>query len=260
MKKSLIDVIFASDKRKETLLLLKDGHQEMKSLLKSLDTTRQALLPQMKILEEHHLVFHYDDIYELTFIGELIVDKVRPLIDTTEVLDVDIDYWGTHDFDFVPPNLLERINELKHYKIINPPLMDLFNLHKTYHKDKTPEHVYSVGNIFYPNYQSRFTEMIDNKITINYIVSKDLFNKIRKESNEHIELLIKSGYFKLYVYHQKINFLFFTFDDYHIVMNPLKKAGDVDHSYIICSTEDALNWGKELFNYYLKDSTPITRL
>ncbi|MDG6245060.1 MAG: winged helix-turn-helix domain-containing protein [Methanolobus sp.] len=260
MKKRLLDVIFASDKRKNVLLLLQNGPQEMDALLNSLHTKRQALLPQTKVLEEHHLVFHNDDIYELTTLGKMIVDKVRSLIESTEVLDVDIDYWGTHDFDFIPSDLLERIGELRDNEIINPPLIELYEVHKTYHEIKTPEYVYSIGNIFYPNYQSRFIEMIDNKITIHYIVSENLFNKVRNESYEHLKHFLETGYFNLYVYHKKINFLFFTFDDYHLVMNPLKKDGNVDNTYIICNTEDALNWGKELFDYYLRDSTPITRV
>ncbi|MDN5309805.1 MAG: hypothetical protein PWP14_1199 [Methanolobus sp.] len=33
----------------------------MEELLSSLDTTRTALLPQIRILEEHSLVNHYED-------------------------------------------------------------------------------------------------------------------------------------------------------------------------------------------------------
>jgi predicted transcriptional regulator len=55
-----------------------------------------------------------------------------------------------------------------------------------------------------------------------------------------------------------MNFLFFTFDDYHIVINPLKNNGDIDTKYMLCSARDALKWGKDLFDYYLRDSTQIT--
>ncbi len=133
MKKQLIDVIFNSKKRKETLLMLQDGSQEMDYLLKSLDTTRQALLPQLKILEDHHLVFHHYDIYELTTIGKLIVDEMKPLIDTTEVLDIDIDYWGTRNFSFIPPHLLKRINELGTCEIITPPISETHEVLQKFH-------------------------------------------------------------------------------------------------------------------------------
>ncbi|MDK2834381.1 MAG: hypothetical protein PWP63_1468 [Methanolobus sp.] len=258
MRKSLLDVVFMSKKRKGVLLLLQDEAKDMDFLLSSLNTTRQALLPQVKVLEEHYLVSHYKDTYELTTIGKLMTDEMVPLVGVLEVLDVDIDYWGTHDFDFIPPGLLKRIKELEHCEIITPHLTELYSLHKTYHKDKTTEHVHSVGNIFYPDYQSRFTEMIDNKITIDYIISENLFDKIRTEDYSYFKSVIKSGYFNLCVYHQKMNFLFFTFDDYHIVINPLKNNGDIDTKYMLCSARDALKWGKDLFDYYLRDSTQIT--
>ena len=68
----------------------------MESLLKSLDTNRPTLLPQMRVLEESHLIVHYNDSYELTTLGKIVIDKMLPLLDTLEVFDVDIDYWGAH--------------------------------------------------------------------------------------------------------------------------------------------------------------------
>jgi predicted transcriptional regulator len=108
MKKSLLDVIFMSEKRKGVLLLLQKGAQEMEDLLVSLKTTRQALLPQIRVLEDHYLVAHYKDVYELTTIGKLIVDEMKPLVDTITVLDSDINYWGSHNLDFIPSLLLQR--------------------------------------------------------------------------------------------------------------------------------------------------------
>jgi len=216
MKKSLLDVLFMSGKRKGVLLLLRDGAKGMEILLRSLDTTRQALLPQMKVLEEHYLVVHYDDTYELATIGKLVVDKMAPLLDTLEAFDIDIDYWGTHDFDFIPPFLLKRMNDLRECDIITPPLAELYSLHKTYHKNKITEHVYSVGNLFYPDYRTKFTEMIDNSITINYIVSEDLLNKVRTEYYEDFKVFIKSKYFKLYLYNNNFVNKYLTLENWQL--------------------------------------------
>ena len=88
MTKALHDVIFASGKRKGVLQLLKDGPQEMEYLLTSLDTTRQALLPQIRTLEEHYLIDQHKDTYQLTIIGKLLVDKMAPFLETIEALEV----------------------------------------------------------------------------------------------------------------------------------------------------------------------------
>ena len=108
MKKPLLDVLFMSEKRKQVLLLLQEGPQEMEEVLKSLGTNRQALLPQIRILEEHYLVDHYRDTYELTVVGKLIVDKMKPFLDTLETIDNHISYWGTHDIDFIPPSYYKK--------------------------------------------------------------------------------------------------------------------------------------------------------
>jgi predicted transcriptional regulator len=94
--------LFASDKRKSVLMILKDGPHEMEYVLQSLHTTRQSLLPQINILADHHLVNYYNNTCELTLIGKLILDKMLPLVNTVEVLDIDIEYWGTHNLNFIP--------------------------------------------------------------------------------------------------------------------------------------------------------------
>ncbi|WP_319506699.1 hypothetical protein [uncultured Methanolobus sp.] len=135
MKKPLIEVIFASEKRKQVLWLLKDGAKDMKTLLKDLDATRTALLPQIRILEEHYLVSHDNYIYELTTIGKLVVNDMAPLLNIVETFDTDIDYWGTHNLDFIPVHLLTKMNILKEYQIINPPLTDQFDIKCIYNEN-----------------------------------------------------------------------------------------------------------------------------
>ncbi|AFV22224.1 hypothetical protein Mpsy_0011 [Methanolobus psychrophilus R15] len=132
MKKMLIDILFMSEKRKETLLLLQDEAKEMEDLLRLLKTNRQSLLPQIRMLEEHYLVNHSKDTYELTTIGKLIVNEMAPLVSTTEVLDMDIDYWGAHNLGFIPSHLLERINELQKCKVLKPNVIEMFEINKDF--------------------------------------------------------------------------------------------------------------------------------
>jgi predicted transcriptional regulator len=181
-----------SEKRKQVLLLLQDGAKEMGYLLESLDTTRQALLPQMKILEEHYLIDHYKDTYELTTIGKLFVDQIAPLINAIETFDVDIDYWGTHNIDFIPPHLLKRLRKLKNCKIVNPSITELYSLHKSFHEQKNTESVYIVTNFLYPEYRTIFNELMESNVTTNYIVSKQLLEKIKTEHHDNFSFFIKT--------------------------------------------------------------------
>jgi len=261
MKKALLDVLYASDKRMRVLLLLKEGTKETQEILKFLDTTRQALLPQMKILEEHHLVSHYNDTYELTTIGKLIVDKMVPLLYKTEVFDNEIDYWGSRNLDFIPPHLLKKINQLRNCEIINPSFTELFNVHKSINPNyEVSPSVYVVTNMLYPNFDSIVTEMLENNVDFYYIVSQELLNLVRTEYQEEFAKFIKYKSFNMYVYSKDMKFLYFTFDSAHSLICMLKNNGEFDNRFMLCRGQSAVNWVKELFDHYLKDSTPITEI
>jgi predicted transcriptional regulator len=260
MTKPLLDVIFMSEKRKGVLLLLRDGAKEMEHILNVLETTRQALLPQIRILEDHYLVKQHEDTYKLTTLGKVIVDEISPVVGTIDVFDADIDYWGTRNLDFIPPYLLERMNELKDCEVITPPITELYSLHNSFNIGIPMSHsVHIITTFLYPNYQI-FKEMLENDFTISYIVSQELLDKIRIDHQRDFGSLLKNENFKMYVYNSRTNFLFFAFNDVHLMMDFLKVTGEYDVDYVLCKSKNALEWGKDLFEYYLKGSTPITEI
>lgn len=261
MKKPLLDVIFMSGKRKNTLLLLKDGPQEMEHLLGSLDTTRQALLPQIRILEEHYLVSHNKETYELTPIGKLIVKNMVPLTSTVDVLDNNIDYWGTHDLDFIPTHLINRLNQLCSCRMINPPLMELYDINKDFHKSSVKSQTLSLFFTFlYPNFPEIYSEWIDNVDHIRYIISRELLERIKSNYIDEFNNYINTGKFDLFVYNHETNFVSFGYNDYCAFFRLLSKTGEYDNKQLICFSSSAVKWTTELYEHFLRDSTPITEL
>lgn len=261
MKKPLLDVVFASAKRKDTLLLLQEGQKEMESLLKLLDTTRQALLPQVKILEEHHLVFHHNDTYELTTIGKLIVDEMAPLISTTEVLDIDIEYWGTHNLDFIPTSLLMRLNELHSCKVINPSIMELYDINQEFFETSNKSKSLTLFFTFlYPNFPEIYTQWINNVEHINLIVNQELFERIKLNYRNEFKNYIDTEIFDFYLYNEKVNFVSFGYNDYCAFFRLLLETGEYDNKQLMCCSHTATLWVRELCEYYMKNSTIITEI
>lgn len=260
MTKPLLDVVFMSDKRKGVLLLLKDGAKEMEYLLNSLDTTRQSLLPQIKILEEHYLVNKYDDTYELTTIGKLVTDEMVPLLNTFEVLEIDVDYWGTHNLDFIPPYLLKRINELRKYQVIKPHISEAYELNNAITNScHISSSVYMIAASFHPNYPALFSEMANKNVNVNAIFSKDVLEHLQKNYHTFLENMEKSKSFNIYVL-PILEFVALVVNDHYLLMRILRNNNEIDGQYILCSNPDALKWGKELFDHYLKDSIPIAKI
>ncbi|MBN2110235.1 MAG: winged helix-turn-helix domain-containing protein [Methanosarcinaceae archaeon] len=261
MKKPLLDVLFASKKRKDALLLLQEGPQEMEYLLKSLDTTRQALLPQIKILKEHQLVFEYDDSYELTSIGKLLVDYIKPLVGTLETFDTDIDFWGTRDLDFIPSHLLKEIGCLDKCGVIYPELIHIYDAHKSYHETcAISNSLFAVTTFVYPDFYEMFTRFIASNIKSTIVMSPSLYNQLKTERYSHFKQLLNSDLMCFFLYPEEMNFLSFGYNDYQFVMTPLKNKGEFDIKHLLCSSNKAREWGKKLCDYYFKDSTPVTEI
>ncbi|WP_340818277.1 winged helix-turn-helix domain-containing protein [Methanolobus sp. WCC4] len=259
MKKPLLDVVFSSRKRRDTLILLQEAPQEMDYLLKSLDTNRQALLPQVKILEKHYLVTKSDDVYELTKIGKLIVDEVKPLLDTVSVFDSDIEYWGTHDLNFIPPYLLKRLHELSPCKVISKisPAQLYEPSENVIEKAKHSKVQTSVTTFLFPNFASILKDFTKNGVKMRLIVTQKLLSKIRDEMEE-IRFLLNNGNHEVFLYSKEMNFASFGTNDFCFMARALTKKGEYDMKYIMSCEPSAIQWGNELFEYYLKDSIPIS--
>jgi Predicted transcriptional regulator len=259
MSKNLTDVIFSSEKRKNVLLLLQDGGREMEFILMSLDTTRAALLPQIRILENHHLITGTDDTYELTNIGKLIVDEMKPLLGIIDIFDSNLDFWGTHYLDFIPPHLLRRTGELAPYTLAESvPLTEISEPNKpVLQKAKISNYQTSVTAFLFPTFPSVLADFKENGVRLCMVVSSELLSKIREEANDDFRSLLNSSLNKFFLYPEEMRFMSFGYNEYSFMIRFLDKNGDYDHNYLVSSSPLALKWGKELFDYYLKDAVPI---
>lgn len=258
MKKPLLDVIFASEKRKNVLLLLGSGPKKMETILDHLKTTRPALLPQTRILEDHHLISQFDDIYQLTTIGKLLIRQVEPLLLTVDVLDEDIDYWGSRKLDFLPEHLLERIGELSDSMITEPESMDIHDInHEFYERSLGSKNVHFICRFVYPNFGQLGKEWIKNKTNVSIIVDKGLLEKIRDSYADVFRTFIKSGYVKLFLYPEEIRFMKFGLTDSAFFLLLFNQNIRYDNKYLLSFSQSSLEWAKELFEHYCKESTPV---
>ncbi|WP_319507226.1 transcriptional regulator FilR1 domain-containing protein [uncultured Methanolobus sp.] len=215
----------------------------------------------MKVLEEHYLVDHYDDTYELTHIGELIVDEMAPLLSTLEVLDHDIDYWGTHNLNFIPPHLLQRIDKLRKSRVITPPFADIYKLNdEILETSPISKSHYGVVTFYHPLFPVFLSNMISHNVNVYLIVPQPVLDVFRTEHSTQFEKLMQSELFHFSVYPGNLGFVGLACNDYYFMIRLLKSNGEYDTKYILCNNKEAFEWGKELFEYYLKDSTRIIEI
>ncbi len=240
MKKSLIDIIFASEKRKNVLLMLLDGEKEMNLILDSLNTTRQALLPQMRILEDHCLIYKSGDSYGLTTIGTIIADEMRPFLEKIEILDNNRSYLATHNIECIPKNIFKRINELKKCKVIEPDLVNTYEVNKDF-----LEHARISGSLFFvftfihPTFPSLVSEFINKNINISIVITKELLDKLKSEWYEDFNRLMSSKNVKFYVYCKDLKISSLAVSDNCFVLRLLFKNNTFSSKQLFCRNCEA---------------------
>lgn len=83
----LLNIISASDKRRNLLILLTHGPKEWDEIKKTLSVTSTGMLPQVKILEEEGLIERTERKFSLTPMGVVLSAHMEPLVKTMEIFD-----------------------------------------------------------------------------------------------------------------------------------------------------------------------------
>lgn len=260
-KKQLLDVIFASDKRKNVLLMLHDGPQEMELILAHLDTTRQALLPQMKILKEHHLIYQSDDSYGLTGMGKIVVDEMEPFLNTIETLDENSNYLEAHNIDAIPEPFLKRINHIRGCTIIEPSIVNSHDMNADYLEVALRSRkVYFVFTFMHPSCPLILSQLANSGVNIEIIFSKELVLKLRDSWNKEFKHFLGYENIRFYQYDEYPGISSITVTDEGFLLRLLFNNNEFSNKQLICGGSKGRQWGKDLYDHYRKNATLITEI
>jgi Predicted transcriptional regulator len=261
MKKDLLDIIFNSEKRKHVLLMLYDGQKEMPFILASLDTTRPALLPQMKILKESNLICQSGDNYRLTNIGKIVVDEMKPFLNTIETLDENSNYLTTHKVGGIPEDFLKRISDIRGYNLVEPTVVNAHEMNSDYLKVAlASKAVYFVFTFMHPACPWILGQLADNNINVEIIFTRDLVDKLIEGWSEEFRHYIAYDNVKFYIYEKEVGISSLTVTDAGFLLRLLFSNDEFSNKQVLCLSPQGRQWGKELFDYYLKDAKPINHV
>ncbi|WP_094228779.1 helix-turn-helix transcriptional regulator [Methanolobus psychrotolerans] len=261
MKKPIVEVLLASEKRRNVLLLLLDGPKEMEILVKSLKTNRTALLPQLRILKESHLITKDADTYQLTTIGKLIVEEMIVFLRTTDMFGENRDYLGTHFIDFIPTYLLKKLPQLGSCNVIDIPIGDFFDSDTDFlEKAITSKYMLQITSTLHPMFHEFYAEVIEQGVDVSVIMSPEVYEKIKHEYYDDFKELIDINLISFYVYPKSLEFVSFILADQCINFRLFTQEGKSDNKKMLICSPAALEWGKELFEYYRRQSTPIIEI
>jgi predicted transcriptional regulator len=258
MKNFILDMILLSDKRQKVILLLLEGPMTIDTIKKILNASATSIQPQIKMLKEHSLVAQEKNIYKLSEIGKIVAVKLKPLINTLSFLEENVNYWFERDLTEIPTYLLTRINELGHLTITEPQPDNMFELNAEYIKNaKKAKKLEATISYFHPLFPSLYLEVAEKGTFVSLILQKSILKKWTADHKKQTEKFIAMENTKFFVGTDYEKVPAITAADNFMAMVLFPKNVAFDRKYIFSFEQDALAWGKELYDHYEQLSARI---
>ena len=261
MNKSLIDLAFLSEKRKDVLLLLEEGPKTGDDIKTALNVKSTSIMPQIKKLKDGHLIVQDNrNIYQLSGMGEIVVEKMGPLLDTVRVFEENYDYWANHDLTVIPEYLLNRINELGNYFMLEADLNRLFEIPEDLKSNLLESRYIKIFlSYFNPLYLEIYSELVGKGAKLHLILTEQIFIRMKKDYYEDLKFLIESKNTEIYICNKKVN-LENVVTERFCSLVLFDKKGKFDHQRLISYDESAIKWCEGLFLYYKEMSALLEKL
>jgi predicted transcriptional regulator len=250
MDKDLIDLLFMSQKRRDLLLLLKNGGRKMEDIVSTLHVTPTGMLPQIKKLKEESLISQENKEYRLTPLAEILVEKMEPLLDTLEVIEGNLHYWHERDLSSIPHSFLERLNELKSCALIEPDPDNIFEPPAIFLENiRKSRQILSYSSIFHPIFPEIFTKKGENT-EITLIVTQKIYERLKNDFEKELELYMAGEKRRLFVCVDEVRIAMIIKTECFMSADFLTSKGAFDQETLIGFDPAPMKWAEDLILYY----------
>lgn len=263
MKLQLVNLLLFSDKRKNFLLLLAEGPKSIGEALIELQVPRISFLPQVKKLKEEGLIVQDGDMYRLSLIGEILVKKVRPLVDAAGVFESDEFFWSQRKLDVVPFHLLKRIGELKGCHPVEPGIAHGFDPFPDIVKNfSEPSEVMMLFSYFHPQVPPFLLSLAMKGVELKLVVLREVFERFAKDFLNEAEQILKQEHSSVFVLDTTAleTPALIAVSDRTLVLGLFNQKGRFDGQYLTGSEPSSLHWGKELFDHYMNEAKEVSSM
>lgn len=261
MVNPLVDLLFLSEKRKNILLLLMEGPKNIETIREILKANATSVQPQLKKLKEQHLIAQEEDLYVLTDIGRIVVEKMKPLLDTLDLLEENADYWANRDMTAIPPELLRRINELGQCTTTEPDIDRMFELIPLLVENmKKAKRLRALLCYFHPLFPSHYLDLAQKGIRVSLLIPEPILRRWVEDYRVETEELLSLENAELFTFKENDKVPSLMVADNFMAMALFPKSAVFDRKYVVSFEPGARVWGEEYIDHFQKLATRIEKL
>ena len=256
----IIHLALCSDLRRSILVFLSNGKKSLGDLREKLNVSSTTAIHALRELEKHNLTFQdHERNYQLTTIGTVVTYKITDFCNTAEALTRTKEIFLQHDISGIPLSLLQKLGCLKEATIITIDSTDLYKIHDIFMNSlKGAKEINGISPIFVSDYPTVFEEILNHQVEVELIVTADVLEKVVQAADKENLRRALDKNLKLYIIKQNPK-VAFTSTNKSIFLGLYNLSGSYDVSKLLMGQSNkAIEWGRLLFEHYVRLSTRIT--
>jgi predicted transcriptional regulator len=213
----------------------------------------------LRELAKEHLTYQDEKRnYLLTNIGEIVMRKLEGTNAAINALSKNRQFWLEHDLSGIPKNLLDKIGSLADSEVLSATPTDLFKTFSTFYMLLgNAREIHGVSPIFVEDLTNQFIKLVAKDIKVELVVAPEVLDAIiRSVDRKELEKALSTN-LKLFKIEPQPT-VAFTVTDYFLSLSFFRQDESFDWSNDLLSySSDSLEWGQELFAYYVEKSEPV---
>jgi len=256
----LLSIVSASDKRRNLLILLNNGPKSWDEIKTALDVSSTGMLPQIKILEDEHLITREEKNFKLTPMGKVLIAHLGPFIKTVEVFDKHKKFWDEHDLSALPDEILLTISDLGNYQILENPDEYIFDINPFLNNIAQSKNIKGISHTVHPKFPDFFLGLAKTGVQSSLILTPGVFNIVKHKYHDLLEEWLRIATSELYISKDDIKFSFIVTDSYFSI-SLFFNNGVFDAKHDVVSYDpSARGLGERIFSHFKKHSQKIESL
>jgi predicted transcriptional regulator len=247
-----------SNVRTKILISLSFGPKNLKMLRQETNINSSTILHAMNQLDKKKLVYHESEFYALSSTGKITALKLINLINSLSSLKTHQNFWMEHNINRIPEPFLCKLGSLKDASIIKSTNSNLTKPANTYLKLLSAENqIRAASPIFFSHHIDYIVDILRRGGDVEILLTEEVLESLLEYSNKEILYgFLKSSHLKLWVA-DDLDVAFTTTPNF-IILGLFSEDGTYDlSSNLLSHNQEAIEWGNELFEYYLKKSKKV---
>jgi predicted transcriptional regulator len=247
--------------RTKIMLCLMDNELSANELEKIMDTRTSTILHAMRELVDEKLAKKTLSGYMLTNIGKIEALILDGLVGAIVILGKHKDFWLEHDISGIPPTLLINIGTLGQSEMMTGNPAALLKAQEFFVETlKKSKRIQGLSPIIIPNYPDGIAAAVFNGADVELILTKEILNIVVREYYSMLQELLHQENFRLYQIDDDVK-VAFTVTDSILSLGLFRTDGRYDlGNDLICTGEETVKWGRDLFDYYCNKSKLIKNI